>query len=621
MGSYNFKWPHDGSEVYVTGTFDDWSKSQKLEKTSKGFEKDVTLKNVDEKIYYKFVVDGNWTTDQTAPSETDHEGNVNNVLTPEHILSSVAPTSTTAALAGSVPLEKNSKGVTSDLPGQFPETPANENQNFSVNPIPATSGASNPVKLAPGDKVPDSSSYTADTLGSNVKLDKESYEKGGSGAAEQTFSVNPIPATAGAGNPVKLAPGEKVPDASTYTDSTVTNNVKLDQESYEKSGSGAPILPPVLNKQEQEEANGAAIFGVPPITSNIIPESSLPMGQVSQTDKSLSDPTISSAGPQSTTAQLAGQQPIEPRGVPEVVSESQQTAHASPEASSSPEAVQEKAQVEEEIKKKVPEAPSTSESGLLGKSEKGILGTAAAGVAAAGAAAAGAAYAARDKVAESTGKKPEEVLPISVQNTLDSAAGKPKSAETNPVTTTATDATSDGVPEVVTESQQKAHADPEASASAEAVKEKAAVEKELEQKIKPTQETGEPAPTDSAALSASAPVKPTDDSTPGPDSRSNAGRTLEPNPTAKKADESRDVSPMTKPGEPSAAPKQTETTVTAGNPSTPQKKRTSSFFKKTPATPDSTRTPQSDTASPSSQAKKDKRKSSFFGKLKEKLRS
>ncbi|KAF2223939.1 hypothetical protein BDZ85DRAFT_94998 [Elsinoe ampelina] len=389
MGSYNFKWPHDGSEVYVTGTFDDWSKSQKLEKTSKGFEKDVTLKNVDEKIYYKFVVDGNWTTDQTAPSETDHEGNVNNVLTPEHILSSVAPTSTTAALAGSVPLEKNSKGVTSDLPGQFPETPANENQTFSVNPIPATSGASNPVKLAPGDKVPDSSSYTADTLGSNVKLDKESYEKGGSGADEQTFSVNPIPATAGAGNPVKLAPGEK-----------------LDQESYEKSGSGAPVLPPVLNKQEQAEANGAAIFGVPPVSSNIIPESSLPMGQAGQTDKSLGDPTISSASPQSTTAQLAGH---------------------------------------------------------------------------------------------------------------------------------------------------------------------------------------------------------------------NAGRTLEPNPTAR-ADESRDVSPMTKPGEPSAAPKQTETTVTAGNPSTPQKKRTSSFFKKTPATPDSTRTPQSDTASPSSQAKKDKRKS-FFGKLKEKLKS
>ncbi|KAF4550349.1 Glycogen recognition site of AMP-activated protein kinase-like protein [Elsinoe fawcettii] len=617
MSSYNFRWPHAANEVYVTGTFDDWSKSQKLEKTANGFEKNVDLSKVDEKIYYKFVVDGNWTTDHTAPSETDHEGNVNNVLTPEHILSSVAPSSTTAALAGQVPLEKNSKGVTRDLPGQFPETPANENQNFSVNPLPATSGAGNPVKLAPGEKVPDSSSYTPDTVGSNVRLDKESYEKGGSGAAERPFSVNPIPATAGAGNPVKLAPGEKVPDSSTYTNSSINDTVKLDKESYEKSGSGAPTLPPVLNKQEQAEAEGAAIFGVPPVSSSIIPESSLPMG--TQTGKSVDDPTISSTGPQSTTAQLAGQQPIEPRGVPEVVTDSQKSAGAAPEASASSEAVKEKAQVEDEIKNKVPEAPSTSESGLLGKSEKGVLGTAAAGVAAAGAAVAGAAYATRDKVADSTGKKPEEVLPTSVQNTLESVTGQNKAANTTSAAPATTETKPNGVPEVVTESQHKAHADPEASASAEAVKEKAAVEKELEQKVKPTQETGEPAPIASAGLADTAPVK-TTESTPAPSDRANAGRTLEPNPNAK-VDESRDVSPMTKPGEPSAAPKQNETTVTAGPPSTPQKKRTSSFFRKTPATPDSTRTPQSDTASPSSEAKKKNNRKSFFGKLKEKLKS
>ncbi|TKX20895.1 hypothetical protein C1H76_6932 [Elsinoe australis] len=751
MGSYVFKWPHAANEVYVTGTFDDWSKSQKLENTGSGFEKKVDLHNANEKIYYKFVVDGNWTTDHTAPSETDHEGNVNNVLKPEHILSSAAPTSSTAALAGQVPLEKE-KGPSSELPGQFPETPANENQNFSVNPLPATSGASNPIKLAPGEKVPESSKYTSDTVGSNVtldkesyerggsgateqtfsvnpipatsgagnpvslapgekvpdsssytnntldsnvRLDKESYEKGGSGASEQTFSVNPIPATAGAGNPIKLAPGEKVPEPTSYTSGTIDSNVRLDKESYEKSGSGPPQLPPVLNKQEEAEAGGASMFGVPPVGSGIIPESSLPMRGQQQQDNSADGPTISSVAPQSTTAQLAGQQPIEPRGVPhvvadsqktahaapeasqsteavqekaqveeeikdkvpeapatsesgalgksekgvlgaaaagvagaaaattaqlagkqpieprgvpEVVTESQQTAHASPEASKSTEAVQEKAQVEEEIKEKVPEAPATSESGLLGKSEKGVIGTAAAGVAAAGAAAAGAAYAAKDKVAETTGTQPEKILPTTVQDTTVGATGDKTHSQTN------------GVPEIVTESQEKAHADPEASASAEAVKEKSEVEKELEQKVKPTQEAGEPAPTATAATSATAPVK-APGSKPSSDYKVDApGRTLEPSP-AGKADESRDVSPMTKPGEASAAPKQNETTVTAGGPSTPQKaRRTSSFFRKTPATPDSTRTPQSDTASPSSDAKKNKRKS-FFGKIKEKLSS
>lgn len=44
---------HPASEVYVTGTFDDWSKSEKLVKTGDVFEKDVTLKSADEKIYYK----------------------------------------------------------------------------------------------------------------------------------------------------------------------------------------------------------------------------------------------------------------------------------------------------------------------------------------------------------------------------------------------------------------------------------------------------------------------------------------------------------------------------------------------------------------------------------------
>lgn len=37
----------------MTGTFDEWSKSEKLEKTGDIFEKRVTLPNVDEKIYYK----------------------------------------------------------------------------------------------------------------------------------------------------------------------------------------------------------------------------------------------------------------------------------------------------------------------------------------------------------------------------------------------------------------------------------------------------------------------------------------------------------------------------------------------------------------------------------------
>jgi len=44
---------HPASEVYVTGTFDDWAKSVKLVKKGDIFEKLVELPQVEEKIYYK----------------------------------------------------------------------------------------------------------------------------------------------------------------------------------------------------------------------------------------------------------------------------------------------------------------------------------------------------------------------------------------------------------------------------------------------------------------------------------------------------------------------------------------------------------------------------------------
>ena len=37
----------------MTGTFDSWSKSERLEKVGDLFIKDVTLSSADEKIYYK----------------------------------------------------------------------------------------------------------------------------------------------------------------------------------------------------------------------------------------------------------------------------------------------------------------------------------------------------------------------------------------------------------------------------------------------------------------------------------------------------------------------------------------------------------------------------------------
>lgn len=287
--------------MYVTGTFDNWEKTEQLEKKGDIFEKKVKLPVATEKIYYKFVVDGEWITDHEAPQEPDPRGNVNNYLLPKDmskledtdpasaILSSAAPESTTAQLAGAVPLEnkpvetkeENKEDVKVEAPGGYPETPlADLNKEIKVDPLPATNGAVNPIDLAPGDKIPDE--LKAGSITDNVTLDKESYEKSdrlpglddplGSLAPvvdvgkivpdaatedNKEFSVNPLPATEGALNP---------PDG--VTAGGVTDHVTLDKESYEKSdrlpgldalGSLAPvvdvgkILPEDSTNEEKKE--------------------------------------------------------------------------------------------------------------------------------------------------------------------------------------------------------------------------------------------------------------------------------------------------------------------------------------------------------------------------------
>lgn len=52
---------HPAIEVYVTGTFDDWGKSVKLEKEAGGFVKRVDLP-LGEKIYYKVGMPFSFTT-------------------------------------------------------------------------------------------------------------------------------------------------------------------------------------------------------------------------------------------------------------------------------------------------------------------------------------------------------------------------------------------------------------------------------------------------------------------------------------------------------------------------------------------------------------------------------
>jgi hypothetical protein len=339
-----------------------------------------------------------------------------------HTLSSAAPASSTAALAGLVPLENKADGKKIEktqsqesIPGAFPmtppaETPGTEQQMFNISPIPATQGLGNPIQLAPEEHVPAPSTLTDNTVQSTVNLDKLPEDEN-----EAKVSVAPIPATAGAGNPIKLAPGEPVPHPSTLTSNTIDSTARTDPASYEKSSALPPQLGPVdITPLAERDANGG-MFALPAQLDNLVPESSLPMGVDALVEKDTGI-HMQSAAPLSSTAALAAQVPKEPRGVPEVVTDSQKEAGVAPEAASNAEAVLDKKEVEQELKETVPEqapvadgsateAPTTSPTSNvdIGSSLGAVGGAVAAGATVGAGLFAGAIYSAKESAAEAVG--------------------------------------------------------------------------------------------------------------------------------------------------------------------------------------------------------------------------
>ncbi|GKZ30399.1 hypothetical protein AbraIFM66950_008969 [Aspergillus brasiliensis] len=475
MGSYTFTWPYNANEVFVTGTFDDWGKTVKLDRVGDVFEKEVSLPVTDEKVHYKFVVDGTWTTDNRAPEEDDGSSNINNVLYPDQILkesstpllngtaamAGVTPGSTTAALAAGVPKESSSR----------------HGQN-GYNPTISSA--------APGS--------TTAALGQDVPLEQRANVPGSfpvTPASEvDKFSVNPIPASAGAGNPIKLNPGEKVPDPSTFNTNTISSTARTDRAGYEQGTSGGFHGSPAYD---------ASAFAIPPVSKNMIPESSLPMGE----SQGATEPTytIQSAAPTSTTAGLAAAVPLESqrqtgsgvptRDVPNVVRQSLSEAHRDPEAATNKEAVDEKKEMEEELRRKVPVDNST---GAPAPSTVAGLGTSSGLGFTAGAAPSA-------NLGPSTGL--DVATGMGTTTGLGAVAGATAAQSSQKETTSGLPA--HDVPDVVKQSISEAHRDPEAAGIEEAVGEKREVEEELQRKVPVTNQSGTPAPVITAATSERAP--------------------------------------------------------------------------------------------------------------------
>ncbi|KAL4741592.1 hypothetical protein BDV11DRAFT_55399 [Aspergillus similis] len=226
-------------------------------------------------------------------------------------ISGVTPKATTAGLAGGVPKESN---------------------------------------LAPGS--------TTAGLDKDVPLEQRANVPGGFPADTplSEYSVNPIPASSGIGNPIHLKPGEKVPDPSTFNSNTVHSTVRTND----------------TNEPHAQDSSGpASSFSVPPASKTMIPESSLPMG--SGANPAPADPgvTVQSAAPTSTTTALAANVPFETKkqpdstgpveDVPAIVRESISKAHRDPEAAAQQEVVDEKKELEHELQQKVQVANSAGE--------------------------------------------------------------------------------------------------------------------------------------------------------------------------------------------------------------------------------------------------------------------
>ena len=505
-------------------------------------------------------------------------------------MSGVTPESTTAQLAKDVPLEGKAVGSPTGMPGHFPETPMQESSEFSVNPIPATSGAGNPVTLAPGEKVPDPSALTANTVASTARDDPSLAQSGAGG--QQAFGVNPLPATAGAGNPIRLKPGEKVPDPSTFTTNTTTSNVTTDRESYERGGSG--LSGPGLAQTGGQKGGGA--FEMPPPAKNMIPESSLPLGGDSSVGR---DPgvTISSAAPTSTTAGLAANVPLEKRGaattVPEVVRDSQAQAHVGPEAGASAEAVKEKSAVERELLSDVKPAETSGTDGVgPSGTANGVPGVVSESLNRA------------NQTPEAAGNREAVTEKAAMESELLKDVKKEQSTgEPAPTMGAVGQPTATSVPGVVQESIGQAHQGPEAAANKEAVAEKRAMENELLKEVKPEQSSGQSAPTTNAAGTTSQGLTPATQQT-------KAG-----------ANDSRDVSPMTRDssqptvttgvGSSTTAESSTPTSSKPSDaPSGKKDKRKSGFLS----------SPSASEGAEGSTGKEDKRKSGFFRKLSDRFK-
>ncbi|EWC45209.1 hypothetical protein DRE_06097 [Drechslerella stenobrocha 248] len=473
-GTYTFKWSAPADEVFVTGSFDDWKKTEKLAKTVDG----THLSSVElpiEKTTYKYVVDGTWTVDTSQRIEKDASGNDNNFLLPEDIvpveepifqvpmipmipdtaygiapfLQSTGPIATTIDLAAEVPLEPKRDLAAEEADSTVIKEPAHPIPNTvsSVGPEATTVALAAEVPLEEVAKtepiVPEATKVVVAPEDLPTP-DPRSVPGFLPDTFDEPVSVNPIPASETATNPIQLEPNEPVPPST----ASVTDNVKLDKESYEQAdASNLGVGAAASAALAAVSAVSDALSSTTETVKNLIPESVLPI--------------VAGSEPEDHTTATT-------ETVPLVVVESQTKAEVEPEASAHPEAVEAKQEVEEEVIAKVElVAPIEVTSEALRTEVPEVV---------------------RESQAEASAPLEASEFPVAVEGKKEVEAelkSEVAPAEAVPDHPTEKPSEIPAVPEVVVSSIEAAGVSPEATANTEAVEAKHEVEAAIVKEIQP----------------------------------------------------------------------------------------------------------------------------------------
>eukprot|EP00188_Purpureofilum_apyrenoidigerum_P002751 Plantae.Rhodophyta-Purpureofilum_apyrenoidigerum.ctg28124.p1 GENE.Plantae.Rhodophyta-Purpureofilum_apyrenoidigerum.ctg28124~~Plantae.Rhodophyta-Purpureofilum_apyrenoidigerum.ctg28124.p1 ORF type:complete len:245 (+),score=9.34 Plantae.Rhodophyta-Purpureofilum_apyrenoidigerum.ctg28124:519-1253(+) len=107
--STTFSWNLGGHSVYVTGAWDQWQSRHPMFKVGSEFSAVLPLPLGT--FQYKYIVDGEWRSHNTQPTECDEHGNLNNVVKVAEFRSAFDPDDPPAASGPLSPLETYDNSV------------------------------------------------------------------------------------------------------------------------------------------------------------------------------------------------------------------------------------------------------------------------------------------------------------------------------------------------------------------------------------------------------------------------------------------------------------------------------------------------------------------------------